>query len=109
MKDENITYANKEIKKLCTDEKYQSKKLSKNIVNKLRKRYQELRIAETVMDLKDGPGKWHALHENLAGHFAATLSGNERIIVRGTDEAGNNKQWHECRAVKVVAIGRDYH
>lgn len=103
-----ISHASKEIERLCTDEKYQKKKLGR-MAKAVQLRYQELRIASSVSDLFDSPGRWSSKDEDLAGYVAGHLSRNHRILITGTDEAGTIHDWPNCKAVEVMEVGTDYH
>lgn len=104
-----ITFATEDIEKLCTDIKYQRKRLSEKEAKSVRKRYTQLRAVETVAELSKLTGRWHALGGNRKGQYAGHVTGNKRFIIRGTDSAGMNGQWNACRAIEVVEVSFDYH
>ncbi|GAA2024259.1 hypothetical protein GCM10009720_00020 [Yaniella flava] len=104
-----ITFATPEIEKLCTDAKYQRRKLSQDEAKGVQRRYNQLRGAETVGELAHQPGKWHPLVGDRAGEYGGHVTRNKRMVIRGVDEAGLNKQWNECRAIEILEVNFDYH
>ena len=73
-------------------------------VPKIKMRLKELEIAETLEELRHGPGHWHPLTGNLAPMWAGEISGNFRMLV--TPGPGGDAA--EVTAVTVEDID-DYH
>ena len=100
-----VEYGDRKLEKLCTDEREMQKKRA-DIAPKLKLRIKALETADSVADLKtDDPlGYWHELFADRAGHWAGTLSGNHRLVIRPD---GDGESW-EAVAVTVTEI-TDYH
>ena len=54
---------------------------SEQWVKKIQLRIAELRAADDLEELQEGPGRWHPLKGNLAGEWAGDVSGNYRMII----------------------------
>lgn len=70
------------------------------VAKTLKRRINELTLVDEMDQLLAGPGKWHGLSANRAGQWAASLTGNWRLVVEpdGEGEPG----------VLVVTV-EDYH
>lgn len=101
----DVSYADKKLEKLCTDEREILKKRA-DIAGKLRLRINALETAKTVGELSthDPLGKWHPLTANLDGLWAGKLSPNYRLLVRPE----NSAEPRSAVTVTVIEI-EDYH
>lgn len=104
-----ITFATKDIEKLCTDVRYQRKKLSEKEMKGVQRRYAQLRTVKTVAELSQLTGQWHSLGGNRKGQYAGRVTGNKRFIIRGTDSPGMNGHWNACRSIEIIEVNFDYH
>ncbi|WP_258307161.1 type II toxin-antitoxin system RelE/ParE family toxin [Gordonia paraffinivorans] len=100
-----MLFEDRKLQKLCTDEREMRKKRG-DIADKLRRRVNALRTAETVGELAtiDPLGYWHQLHEDHAGEWAGKLSDNYRLLIR---PEGDAEPW-DAVTVTVIDID-DYH
>lgn len=78
----NLSFRDKSLEKLCTDEK-EMRKQRGDIEKKLRLRINALEANATLGDVveNDPLGDWHALKGNRGGQWAGKVSRNERLIV----------------------------
>jgi proteic killer suppression protein len=77
----DVTYESDEAKKLCTQLKEAQRKFGTEGSRKLLRRHKELTSAEDWQDVIQGPGRWHPLQGDWAGHYAADVTGTVRIVV----------------------------
>lgn len=103
-----VTYANKRIRLICTDEKA-CRRFRSDIVDKVKLRHNALESAESMPDLmqSDPMGRWHPLNGDLDGLWSGRLSKNYRMLVKPYDGGVEVIVTGE-NAVEVVDI-RDYH
>lgn len=95
----NPSFASKKLEKRCTQAKEMARAFNSNIANSLRMRMAEIKSADTVGQLRDGPGKWHWYGSDS---IAASLTGNWRIVayVGSRDD--------DATGLEVVSV-KDYH
>lgn len=98
-----VRFKGNKLEKLCTDENEMQKKRP-DLKKKLRLRIKALETSETLASLpQDDPGgRWHALHGERAGTWAAELSGNWRLII---EPKPNQLHAHEITVIDIT----DYH
>jgi proteic killer suppression protein len=108
-----IKYANKRIRKICTDDKTMLKELGAVGAKILRLRLKQMQIAHTLDDLRFAPGGWHELHGDRVGQLSCSLNGLNRLVF----EAGNDPcpvkidgglNWKEVTEIINLEIV-DYH
>lgn len=100
----DISFSSGKLEKTLTSDRELKKNYSTQWVPKIKMRLKELEIADTLEELRDGPGHWHPLTGNLAPMWAGEVSGNFRMLITpSTDSAAA-----EVTAVIVEKIG-DYH
>ncbi|MGM7422251.1 type II toxin-antitoxin system RelE/ParE family toxin [Cellulosimicrobium sp. CpK407] len=95
-----VTYASAHFERVCTDERAMRKEVGAEVAKALRRRLAELRSAETMADVLDGPGRWEQLTGDRRGTWSARVSANWRLIV---EVAGA-----DSTSVVVVRL-EDYH
>ena len=76
-----LRYANNELEKQCTEERYMQRKLGAQVTKSLRLRLLELRRAGEPGDLLLGAGNWEELKQDRQGQWSARLTKNWRLIV----------------------------
>ena len=76
-----LRYANNELEKQCTEERYMQRKLGVQVAKSLRLRLLELRRAGEPGDLLLGAGNWEELKQDRQGQWSARLTKNWRLIV----------------------------
>ena len=78
---------------------------------KLEQRRAQIDAADTLVDLRNAPGHWHALTGDLAGHFATSLDGPYRLIFAplefDTLDDGS-MDWSSVTAIVLEGI-QNYH
>lgn len=77
-----IRYSGSRIERVCTDERFMVREYGSATAKVLRRRIAELRSAETMADVLDGPGRWEALTADRRGCWSARVSANWRLLVR---------------------------
>jgi len=108
-----ITYANSRIEKICTDAKRAKKELGQIGAEILAERLHQLRIADSLEELRFRPGKWHELAGDRWGQLAVSLKGLERLIFEPDHTPYPTKpdgglDWNAVTAVRILDI-TDYH
>lgn len=103
-----VGFASNKLEKSCSDDRQMKKEYGAVIAKALQKRLIELDIAENVLELQDGLGKWHPLEANYKGCWAASLNGNYRIVVSGENAEELEYKWELVSIVCVEEI-TDYH
>lgn len=103
-----VGYADKKLEKSCTDDRQMKKTYSAVVAKALQKRLVELEIADNMLALQDGIGKWHPLDGNYKGCWGASLNGNVRIVVSGVEAEEVEYQWELVSVVCVEEV-TDYH
>lgn len=77
-----LEYADRELERICTDERYMRRKLGAQIGKALKLRVAELRFATEMADLLLGTGRWEELTGDRQGLWSARLSANWRLTVQ---------------------------
>lgn len=103
-----VAYANKKLEKNCTDDRQMKKTYPTSVAKSLQKRLVELDIAENVLGLQDGIGKWHPLEGNYKGCWGASLTDSMRIVVSGVGSESIDNQWELVTIVCVEEV-TNYH
>lgn len=107
----DISFLNSNLKKLCEDPKYASRKLGRVSAGKLRTRLTDLDAAERLGAV--AAGRPHPLKGDRAGEFALDLNGGRRLVFEPFDDpvpvdASGDTEWREVKSIRIVFIG-DYH
>ncbi|MCG7608759.1 MULTISPECIES: type II toxin-antitoxin system RelE/ParE family toxin [Mycobacterium] len=82
-----LRYADNELERRCTDERYMQRKLGAQMAKALRLRINELRQVSEMGDLLFLAGRWEAMSADRIGQWSGRLTGNWRLIVEPVDEA----------------------
>lgn len=116
----DISYANREIKDMCTEGTSVHDDLSDMDKKVILKRLQQMRSAPTLADLAgsrqlngqpDKKGNFHELAGNRAGQIACTLDGGNRLIFKpryAPTKANGRLDWSKVTSV-VILETNDYH
>ena len=105
-----LTYNNKKLEKICTNDK-EMRKQRGNIAKPLRRRINALEAFATLQEVveNDPLGKLHPLHENREGQWGGKLSANYRlIIVPQMDGSVEIEEVFQATSARVQDI-EDYH
>ncbi|MCT3015517.1 plasmid maintenance system killer protein [Propionibacterium freudenreichii] len=76
-----LRYADRELERRCTEQRYMQRKLGAQRAQALRLRLDELRRAEELADLLFFGGKWEELTGDRAGQWSGRLTANWRLII----------------------------
>lgn len=99
-----LSFSSGKLEKTLTSERELKKNYQAQWVSKIKMRMKELEIADTLGELRDGPGHWHPLTGNLAPMWAGEISGNFRMLIT----PGSEGTAAEVTAVTIEEIS-DYH
>jgi toxin HigB-1 len=106
-----ILFLDEDLRKLCENEKLQTKRLGAQCAKKLRTRLSDLWAASSVRDLT--AGRPHPLQGSRAGQFALDLHGGVRLCFECANEpvplrSDGSIAWEQVTRICVVYVG-DYH
>jgi proteic killer suppression protein len=106
-----ITFASRELEKLCNRSNYSIRKLGDIGARKLQNRLADIEAAHDVTELITGTP--HPLKGNREGDFSLRLHGAQRLVFRPAhippprlEDRGID--WQNVTAVQIVEIG-NYH
>ena len=107
----DIFFKDKDLERLCGDERFMKKKLGAPGARKLRTRLAELMAAEDLSELPAGHPK--PLKGDRLGQFSVRLDGGRRLIFEAVDDplprtADGEVDWFSVREICIVEVG-DYH
>lgn len=77
----DITWSNSKLKRHCSTESRGQREFGSRIWPRLKTRIGILEAAPSLADLREAPGRWHALGADRGGQWAASLDANHRLIV----------------------------
>lgn len=108
-----IEFRTTQLAKSCADDKARLKAFGRDRAQKLKLRLTAIRAAESLQDLRQAPGRFHALKADRAGQFAASLDEPYRLIfepvfAEGEDPAAAAMEWSRITRVRILEI-IDYH
>lgn len=104
-----IKFDNLKVEALFMDFHLMSKKKGKDFTKMVKKRYEQLKAAETFADyLSTGLGRPHALTENKKGMFGVTITKNIRLIVEPIIDDLTYESLMKCKEV-IIKGAEDYH
>ena len=106
-----ITFANRELEKLCNRTNYAIRKLGDKGARKLQSRLADIEAAHDVTELIAGSP--HPLKGNREGDFSLRLHGAQRLVFRPEQSPiprlkDQGIDWQNVTAVLIVEIG-NYH
>lgn len=107
----DIVFKDKDVGRLCSDEKHMVKKLGKPCAKKLQTRLSELCVAANLSEVVSG--RPHPLQDDFEGCFGLELAGGNRLVIRPNhspppllEDGGLDRKL--VTSVCVVFVG-DYH
>lgn len=104
-----IKFDNDDVRALFEDFNLMSKKKGLELTKIVKRRYNELRAAETFLEyLNNGIGKPHRLKENMDGLYGVNLTGNIRLIIKPISKDLSPETLKECKRV-IIKGAEDYH
>ena len=106
-----ITFASRELEKLCNRSNYAIRKLGDKGARKLQSRLADISAAHDVTELIAGSP--HPLKGDREGDFSLRLHGAQRLVFRPERDPlprleDRGIDWGNVTAVQIVEIG-DYH
>ncbi len=105
----NITFADKKLQKLVSDDRKMQKELGQPRAKILRRRLTQMQDATTLEDVRDLPGKYHELTGNRKGQWACNLDQPYRLIFTPHEtpiptNEGGQYIWTEVLGIEVIKI-----
>lgn len=107
----DIVFEDKDVERLCSDEKHMMKMLGKACAKKLQTRLNELCVAANLDEVVSG--RPHPLRGDFEGCFGLDLKGGNRLVIRPNhspppllEDGGLDRK--SVTSVCVVFVG-DYH
>ena len=102
-----VTYATKEIRRLCEEEKYQLKRLGKKRSSRLQNRVNELRAKENVSELQ--LGRPHELTGDRAGQYSVDLDKQMRLLFEPSEHPAPSHpaggiDWQQVKCIRIFGI-----
>jgi proteic killer suppression protein len=109
----DLTFSTKKLEKLANDYRKCQKELGYIRSKILSKRLNDLRVAETLEDVRYLPGHYHELVENRKGQWACDLDQPYRLVFEPHENpipvtSDGNYIWVEIKGVEIIEI-IDYH
>ena len=107
----DISFLNRNLKKLCEDPKHASRKLGSTSARKLWIRLADLDAPPRLGDVT--AGRPHPLKGDRIGEFALDLQSGRHLVFEPFDDpipvdANGDIEWGEVKSIRIVFIG-DYH
>ncbi|WP_329581817.1 type II toxin-antitoxin system RelE/ParE family toxin [Kitasatospora sp. NBC_01250] len=106
-----MSFEDRGMERNCESDRSRRKAFGEQRAKKLTLRFQHLRVAESLEDLRSMPGHCHELTANWAGCLALDLDGPYRLIFRpekAEQHTTGGLDWASVTSIVVVAIV-DYH
>jgi toxin HigB-1 len=106
-----ILFSNSRLRDICASEREMQRKFGSVRARKVAQRLQQLRVAETLEDVRIMAGHCHLLTGDRKGHLALDLEGPYRLIFQPSVWTQDNRgglDWSAVQSVVVLEIV-DYH
>ena len=107
-----VEFDDPKLRRMAEDERKLVRRFGSGCAKRVRQRLVHLRAVDNVLDLKELPGKWHALEADRSEQWSADLEQPLRLIIRATPPvprtATGGVDWALVERVTVVEIV-DYH
>ena len=109
-----ILFRTDKLKRLCCDSQAARKQWSKQLAEKLRRRLDELRDADTLDVMHRLPqARCEELKGNRKGQLSVRLEGGRRLIFEPADDPFPRKpdgglDWRGVRTIRIISV-EDYH
>ena len=105
----NLTFQDRKFEKLANDDRKLQMEFGKIRADKIKQRLVQLRVATSLEDVRELPGKFHELKNNRKGQWACDLDQPNRLVfVPHEDPIPVNEDgqyiWTEIRGVEIVEI-----
>lgn len=105
----NITFSDKNLKKMVHDERKMLRELGKIRAAKLVQRLTQLHIAQTLEDVRHLPGTFHELIGDRKGQWACDLDQPYRLILTPHEDPipvnrHGQYNWKEIQGIDVMEI-----
>lgn len=106
-----VVFSSQRLRDTCASEKKMVRQFGRVRARKLAMRLQQLRVAETLDDVRAMTGRCHLLSGDRSGYLALDLDGPYRLIFRPAEWLENDSGGLDWKGVKSVAVLEitDYH
>jgi plasmid maintenance system killer protein len=103
-----VSFDDPRLKAIFENEKQLLRSYGKNRARKIQNRLNDLRVAETLADMRSLPGRCHELTADLAGHLSLDLDHPYRLLFRPAKDteplSGGGLDWTKVVDVVIVSI-----
>lgn len=109
-----VRFRSRSLEKSCVDDRSRQREFGAERAKKLRARLSALLAARCLEDLRNTPGRFHALTGDRAGTYALDLDGPYRLIFEpvidpsAASAPGGATDLQKITVVRVISI-EDYH
>ena len=104
-----ITYEDKKVEALFEDFNLMAKTKDKVLTKLIKKRYDQLKAAETFEDyLQTNLGKPHLLKGNKAGCYGISVNDHIRLIIKPKPKDSSTESLKICTQITLKGV-EDYH
>lgn len=109
----DIYFTNKKLQKLCNNQAQLIRKHGLKPAKKISRHLHNMRVAQSLEDIRYLPGRCHPLSGDRAGQFALDLVHPHRLIFVPHHDPIPQKEdggvdWQSITAVRIIAV-EDYH
>jgi len=107
----DIFFSDESLADVCGPEREMRRAFGPLRARRLGVRLQQLRVAETLADIRLVTTRCHELTGDLHGYLALDLDGPYRLLFRPLDGAGQPVRAQDWSAIRAVSVERieDYH
>jgi proteic killer suppression protein len=109
-----VRFLSRSLEKDCADDRSRQRAFGAERAKRLRMRLSALAAARCLDDMRNTPGRFHALTADYSGKFALDLDGPYRLIFEpmsddeGKQPAVGSVDLKKVTSVRIIAI-KDYH
>ena len=105
----DIVFSNKKLRKLANDDRKMLKELGSIRAKLFRRRLNQLRVAETLEDVRNLPGNYHELTGNRKGEWACDLDQPYRLVFTPQERpiptnSDGGYCWLEISGIEIIEI-----
>ena len=100
----DITFADKKLQKIVSDDRIMVKEFGKRRAEKIRDRLAQLKFAKTLEDVRYLPGNYHELTGNRKGQWACDLDQPYRLVFEPQEDPIPTNEHGQFIWFKIVGI-----
>lgn len=108
-----ISFSTRKLERIANNIKNCQRELGTSCAKRFQKRLEALRLADSLEDVRNLPGRFHELTENRKGQWACDLEHPYRLIFEPHEDPVPEDEngvyiWCEIKGVEIIEI-TDYH